>query len=338
MRAKFFLIVFLFPVAVIAAGFGDDVCVSGILYDENESLAIVNDTLTKENDIVGEVKISKIKGSYVEFIYNGKTFSKDLGQGCKVIKPKKSEKGEKKLSKIFQADEEGFFSNYGKQLYYQAHKNFIEANKAFNNANITQAYIYYAKATKYAQGAMGLVTAQRHGEMVNIVYASRKQNVKLNKEREKIESLEYANLKSPQAIAGWMRNNINYEKDSIVHSKDDYWQTPKETVVLKSGDCEDFAFLAQALLGNIGIESSVIGVVYNKQDDLKEVKSHAMCVFPQNSPKNFFDNHYLGVTNANDEKGIVQAWCNSFDPPLNWLEMFTLDREANRIKRLIKKR
>ena len=189
MRAKFFLIVFLFPVAVIAAGSGDDICVSGILYDANESMAIVNGTLIKENDIVEGVKISKINAYGVEFVYNEETFTKNVGQGCKVIKPKNKKKV-KKISKIFQADEEGFFSDYGKDLYKQAYNNFKEANRAFDNASITKAYIYYAKATKYAQGAMALVTADKRSEMVDIVYAARKKKERLAKKGDKMENFE----------------------------------------------------------------------------------------------------------------------------------------------------
>ncbi len=335
MRVEF-LVLLLLLITVQDVKASDDICVSGILFDESESMAIINGTLVKEGDGVEGAEVSKINESHVELIYNGKTFSKGLGQGCKIIKRKNSKKV-KKLSKIFQADEEGFFSDYGKELYNQAHKNFKKANRAFNNASITKAYIYYAKAIKYAQGAMALVTADKRGEMVNIVYAARKKKVKLNEEQDKIQRLEYANLSSPQAIAGWLRNNISYEKDSIVHYKEDYWQTPKETVILKSGDCEDFAFLAQTLLSNIGIKSSVIGVVYSEKGKDK-TKAHAICAFPKKSPKNFFDNYSLNLTNASDAKGIVEAWCNDFKPPFNWLEIYTIQRENNTIKRLFKKR
>jgi hypothetical protein len=52
----------------------------------------------------------------------------------------------------------------------------------------------------------------------------------------------------PWGIAEWLRFNIRYESDIENYGDSDYWQFPTETLQRRSGDCEDFAFLAASLL------------------------------------------------------------------------------------------
>lgn len=67
--------------------------------------------------------------------------------------------------------------------------------------------------------------------------------------------LDYTNYFSLREIKGdslfklnyWVHTNIEYKLDDEFDSKYDFWQTPKETLELKTGDCEDMAILLQEL-------------------------------------------------------------------------------------------
>jgi hypothetical protein len=64
------------------------------------------------------------------------------------------------------------------------------------------------------------------------------------------------------AIRDWVRNHITYQYESI-----DNWQLPKETIKIRSGDCEDFALLTASLLRCAGFRSDDVYVLlgYNEE-------------------------------------------------------------------------
>jgi hypothetical protein len=62
------------------------------------------------------------------------------------------------------------------------------------------------------------------------------------------------------AIRDWVAANIEYETDEDQWGVDEYWQTPEETLSLRTGDCEDFAILLCALLRTYGIGAEHIYV------------------------------------------------------------------------------
>ncbi|MCK9615336.1 MAG: general secretion pathway protein GspB [Candidatus Omnitrophica bacterium] len=59
-----------------------DVCVSGILYDTDSSLAVVNGESLRQGEQINGMTIVKISDSTVSFEYKGKTFEKTIGEGC----------------------------------------------------------------------------------------------------------------------------------------------------------------------------------------------------------------------------------------------------------------
>jgi predicted transglutaminase-like cysteine proteinase len=61
-------------------------------------------------------------------------------------------------------------------------------------------------------------------------------------------------------IYSWVGENIVYEFDSDVYGTEDYWQFPYETLNLKTGDCEDQAFLLASLIRAAGVEAEDIFV------------------------------------------------------------------------------
>lgn len=53
----------------------------------------------------------------------------------------------------------------------------------------------------------------------------------------------------------------------------DKLQTPKETMQLKTGDCEDFAVLTNYLLKQIGIKSEIVIIKFKRLNI-----EHAICI------------------------------------------------------------
>ena len=64
-------------------------------------------------------------------------------------------------------------------------------------------------------------------------------------------------------------NNYKYASDNT----GEYWQSPKQTLKLKQGDCEDFAILTNCLLTKKGYQSKMYVIKYIAGD------SHAITVF-----------------------------------------------------------
>jgi hypothetical protein len=59
-----------------------NVCVSGILYDADSPLAVVNGEPARQGERIDGVTVVKISDSTVSFEYKGRTFEKTIGQGC----------------------------------------------------------------------------------------------------------------------------------------------------------------------------------------------------------------------------------------------------------------
>ncbi|MBW2046710.1 MAG: hypothetical protein JRI96_17855 [Deltaproteobacteria bacterium] len=59
------------------------ICVSGIMFDEDKSLAVINDRVIGKGDSVEGAKILRITNSYVQFVYKGEVFNREIGEGCR---------------------------------------------------------------------------------------------------------------------------------------------------------------------------------------------------------------------------------------------------------------
>ena len=70
-----------------------------------------------------------------------------------------------------------------------------------------------------------------------------------------------------EEVLTWIQENIWYEAEPEGLPYDD-WQTPEETLLKRSGDCEDFTILAMYLLDLIGVKSEM-GLVLLDPDDEK---------------------------------------------------------------------
>jgi hypothetical protein len=61
----------------------------------------------------------------------------------------------------------------------------------------------------------------------------------------------------PQEIQQWVYRNITYVSDTI-HGRRDEWQTPEQTLVWRTGDCDDKAILALEIAHRSGFETSLM--------------------------------------------------------------------------------
>ncbi|MFH1690988.1 MAG: DUF5684 domain-containing protein [Candidatus Omnitrophota bacterium] len=59
-----------------------DYCVSGVMFDTQEPMAIINDSLVKEGEEIDGIKVLKITDSRVTFSCQGRIFTKEIGQDC----------------------------------------------------------------------------------------------------------------------------------------------------------------------------------------------------------------------------------------------------------------
>lgn len=111
--------------------------------------------------------------------------------------------------------------------------------------------------------------------------------------------LEISRIKTPQALASWLAKNFSYAIESR-----DVWQSPQETLETKSGDCEDFAILAQDVLNKIGISSQIM-VVRFKDSNL----AHAICIWKNESGYyEFISNKELIRTTSPSIQGAISYY------------------------------
>jgi transglutaminase-like putative cysteine protease len=71
-------------------------------------------------------------------------------------------------------------------------------------------------------------------------------------------------LKDWIALRNWVGDNIQYRYDEDVYGVREYWQFGKETISLKTGDCEDFSILLCSLLRAAGYSADDVYVVIGK--------------------------------------------------------------------------
>lgn len=83
-------------------------------------------------------------------------------------------------------------------------------------------------------------------------------------------------------------------------------QTPQETLDLKSGDCDDFAKLTQAILKRFGIESEIVYIKFNKLET-----KHAICIWKDGKYYNYFDGKKLVKTKLTSAQEVADQY--SFD-------------------------
>jgi predicted transglutaminase-like cysteine proteinase len=75
-------------------------------------------------------------------------------------------------------------------------------------------------------------------------------------------------------IRDWVADNIDYQSDEEQWGED-YWQSSEETLLLRTGDCEDFSVLLCSLLRAYGIDAQQVFVALG---DYGEGEGHAFVI------------------------------------------------------------
>lgn len=84
-------------------------------------------------------------------------------------------------------------------------------------------------------------------------------------------------LDTPEKLGRYLQDNIRYVREP---NGKDHWQTAQETLRRGSGDCEDFAFLAQAILTLQGKTAHVV-----------PPPGHAVCIAVERRPDGKYDGY-----------------------------------------------
>ncbi len=69
-------------------------------------------------------------------------------------------------------------------------------------------------------------------------------------------------------IRDWVANEIEYVTDTTAHGVSEYWQSYRETLSLKTGDCEDFSILLCSLYRAIGWNENEVYVVIGEKEGM----------------------------------------------------------------------
>ena len=285
------------------AGSGSTLCVSGILSGAGRMTAVINGMVLEEGQAVSrDISVFKITSSSVWFKRGKELFARKLGGDCAVgqdsiVKYQPPPQSTPSKKAVFSQTEQTA------QMYSRAAISFYEkALDEHARAKFMAAGIYYRKAVRYAQESLTGVRGSQREVLEKIISDYRRKKDVLGVALEEVEKTQLPRLDSARSIAQWLREHIEYRPDWNAHSEEDYWQSPRETVILGVGDCEDFAFLAQDLLASIGVYSQVIGIEYVEDSKLM---GHAICVFPQGSPNRYFNCASLIAAPGRSIKDIV---------------------------------
>lgn len=78
---------------------------------------------------------------------------------------------------------------------------------------------------------------------------------------------------TPKAIAGFLQHDFTFQRDDDLFGEADRWQSPEEFLARKTGDCEDYALLAKALLERNWITAHILSLFGD------DGYAHTVCVF-----------------------------------------------------------
>lgn len=339
--SKKILMVLLFLLAISGNSYSRTLFdISGIMYS-SEPAAVVNGRIVREKDEIEGFRVEKIERDCVRFSNGEEIFTQEINQRSPHLSSSlpiaKSEIEQSVIIKDV-VKEEGVAEKIespkdipGFDHCLKAKENFDLAEEDLGKKNFAQAFIYYNKAIQYAQWALAYRIEGKRDEMKSIVRVSESQQRKIQEKSnvdEEIANTPYPKSKSPKEIAKWLKKNIKYQSDPKAHGERDYWQTPEETMVLRTGDCEDFAFLAQAMLKQVGIDSTVITVLY--RGGFSGEKGHALCVYPIKNPKGVFSNYLLYKFDKNFMNYIQQEYSG-------WVNISVLDISSRKRVRILEK-
>ena len=136
-----------------------------------------------------------------------------------------------------------------------------ELNIVSVQASCTDSFDSYS----FSFGADVPRTFSDEGERIKLFVTPREPSIVALKDELLKDSL--LNVKDWIALRNWVGNNIKYKQDDEVQGVRDYWQFGKETLTLKTGDCEDFSILLCSLLRAAGYSADDVYIVIGKNQN-----------------------------------------------------------------------
>lgn len=108
-----------------------------------------------------------------------------------------------------------------------------------------------------------------------------------------------APLRTDIVLKGRSLDEVNKYANNLVAYKSetkDHWQSPRQTLKMKTGDCEDYAILKRALLLNLGYRDEDMLIVFVK--DILSRANHALLAVNKGGTWYFLDSqNNLVLTN-----------------------------------------
>ena len=77
------------------------------------------------------------------------------------------------------------------------------------------------------------------------------------------QSMQLSDAEKLQVVNAFFNRHIRYGEDTEVWGQVDYWASPRETLELGAGDCEDFALAKYFTLRLLGIPEQHLRLVYS---------------------------------------------------------------------------
>ncbi len=104
---------------------------------------------------------------------------------------------------------------------------------------------------------------------------------------------------TPERLAAFLHQNVTFQDDLRLFGQVDYWQAPEEMIARGQGDCEDYALLAQDLLGRQGTEAFIFSL-YGEAG-----YAHTVCVFVEKDLYNVMNQDRLMRLQAGSLKELA---------------------------------
>ena len=127
----------------------------------------------------------------------------------------------------------------------------------------------------------------------------------------------------PESLQEWfIKEGFSYQKEA---KGKDYWKNPKETIVDKGGDCEDFVFLVDKVLLDLGYKTQTVAILFKNKKT-----AHAICIIQINNKYTWFCNNVYGKK----QYYTIQNLLNENYP--DWNHYYTISlpkRYKNRVNR-----
>jgi predicted transglutaminase-like cysteine proteinase len=281
----------------------EDFYVTGIIHQGTHYEALVNDKLVRPGDSIAGGVVAAINDTVVMLRRGNTTVARSPGEGV-VRKEIQREWHVPTLEETARQKVE--WDEYETRMILENVEYYVaRAERCEKALDLVGAFRNHRKVAEYAALARDRLAGKQKDAVVGILAQASARLQEMGDENRYLVDMRSLGLDTPRKISDWMRANFEYRTDSFLHKQPDYWQTPQESLALRSGDCEDAAFLIQALLRENNIVSTVIAVSFTRPDN--PTAGHALCIFPADNPRYYFSNQYYFDPGKSVDLAFIQT-------------------------------